>query len=57
MDFKKLDDGTATFNAFYEAINNSTKEKWDETKKNRQKLVDQWELFFKEYDFFICPIT
>ncbi len=57
MDFKKLDDGTAAFNAFYEAINNSSKEKWDETKKNRQKLVDHWELFFKEHDFFICPIT
>lgn len=53
MDFKKLDDGTAAFNAFYEAINNSTKEKWDETKKIDRNLWINGSYFLRKGLFYL----
>lgn len=57
MDFKKLEDGSAAFQSFYDAMNDNSDSKWNELMSTRESLVRQWDSFFKEEDFFICPIT
>ncbi len=57
MDFKKTDDGSGSFQEFHDAILDASDEGWKKTQEARNVLIDKWESFFNEYDFFICPVT
>ncbi|MFN8352844.1 MAG: amidase family protein [Spirosomataceae bacterium] len=57
MDFKKMDNGLPHFSAFYEAMDDNSDAKWKQLQTDRKALIDQWEAFFKQHDFLICPIT
>lgn len=57
MDFKKIDDGSGNFQSFHDAIMDASDEGWEKTEADRKVLVEKWENFFNEYDFFICPVT
>lgn len=57
MEFRKMDDGSETFNAFYDAMDDCSDSRWKEATNRREQLTRQWEDFFKQYDFFVCPIT
>ncbi|MFN8348723.1 MAG: amidase family protein [Spirosomataceae bacterium] len=57
LDFKKMDNGSPHFNAFYEAMGDASPTKWNQIEANRKVLINKWETFFKQYDFFVCPIT
>ena len=57
MDFKKTDDGSGSFQSFHDAIMDASDEGWNKTQADRKALIDRWENFFNDYDFFICPVT
>jgi amidase len=57
MDFKKTDDGSGNFEAFHTAIMDGSEERWKKIQADRQTLIGKWEDFFKQYDFFICPVS
>lgn len=57
MDFRKTDDGSGNFEAFSNAIMDASDKGWDKIQADRQKLIEQWETFFKQYDFFVCPLA
>ena len=58
MDFAgKIKDESANYASFQEAISDASDAGWERTEIERKALIDQWESFFKKYDFFICPVT
>lgn len=58
MDFAgKIKDESANYTSFQEAISDASDAGWERTEIERKALIDQWESFFKKYDFFICPVT
>lgn len=57
MDFKKTDDGSGSFQSYEDAIMDASGEGWLKTEAERKALIEKWEDFFKQYDFFICPVT
>jgi amidase len=57
MDMQKMKTGSADFSAFNQSMDDASDEHWKEIQDNSKKLVDTWVEFFKQYDFFICPLT
>jgi amidase len=57
MDFAKTDDGSGNFKSFSNAILDASDEGWNKIQYDRKILIKKWESFFKQYDFFICPVT
>jgi amidase len=57
MDFAKTDDGSGNFESFSNAIMDGSDKGWKKIQADRQALINTWEDFFKQYDFFICPVT
>ena len=61
MDLKKWGEGDTVpnenFKAALEALDDASDEKWIQLVNDRKKLIAKWEEFFKQYDFFICPVT
>lgn len=57
MDFAKTGDGSGTFESFSIAIMDGSDKGWEKIQTDRQALINKWEDFFKQYDFFICPVT
>lgn len=57
MDMKKADDGSGDFLSFHDAIMDASDEGWEKTQSDRKVLIDKWETFFNDFDFFICPVT
>lgn len=45
------------FQAALDALNDASDEKWQQLENDRKKLIAKWDEFFKQYDFFVCPIT
>lgn len=57
MDFSKTDDGSGNYEAFSHTIMDASDKDWEQIQSDREALIDQWETFFKKYDFFICPVS
>lgn len=57
MDFAKTDDGSGNFESFSNAIMDASDKGWEKIQTYRQTFIAKWEDFFKQYDFFICPVT
>ncbi|MEP7197960.1 MAG: amidase family protein [Saprospiraceae bacterium] len=57
MDFAKTDNGSGNFNSFSDAIMDASDEGWNKIQADRNILINKWENFFTQYDFFICPVT
>jgi len=57
LDFKNIDDGNGIFKSFNDAIMDASDEGWEKIEAERKALIEKWEDFFKQYDFFICPVT
>lgn len=45
------------FQSCLDALDDPSDEKWNEVMKEKDALVKKWDTFFKQYDFFICPVT
>lgn len=54
---KDKDDHSGNFDAMYASLNDVSDAAWKQLEAKRQILIDEWENFFKEHDFLICPIT
>lgn len=57
IDFAKFDDGSGIYENFKETIMDPTDTRWVEILEQRKDLIEAWDVFFKSYDFFICPVT
>lgn len=57
MDFQKIDDGNGNLKPFNDAIMDASDEGWKQCEADRKVLIEKWEGFFNDYDFFICPVT
>lgn len=57
MGMQNMSDGTANFAAFDESIMDASDAGWNKVQADRNTLIQKWEDFFKQHDFFICPIT
>lgn len=57
MDFEKADDGSGNSESFRNAIMDASDNGWKKIQAERETLITKWEDFFKQYDFFICPVT
>ncbi len=58
MDFAgKIKDDSENYTSFQDAIRDASDAGWEKTEADRKKLIGNWETFFNEYDFFICPVT
>ena len=55
MSMSAFDDGSAIFKGFYETMDNPSDEGWKKLTAKRDELTAQWEAFFREHDFLICP--
>ncbi len=45
------------FQAGLDALKDASDAKWQHLVKERNSLISWWDEFFKEYDFFVCPVT
>jgi amidase len=57
MEYTKADDGSGNYEPFMTTIMDASDEGWKEIQAEREILITKWEDFFKQYDFFICPVT
>jgi amidase len=57
MDYEKADDGSENSESFRNAIMDASDNGWKKIQAEREILIAKWEDFFKQYDFFICPVT
>jgi len=57
MDFSKMDNGNGNFEVFSQAMMDASDESWTKIQGDREALINTWETFFKQYDFFICPVS
>ena len=57
MEYEKADDGSGNYEPFTTAIMDASDESWNKIQAEREILIAKWEDFFKQYDFFICPVT
>lgn len=57
MDFQKIDDGKGNLQPFNDAIMDASDEGWKQCETDRKVLIEKWESFFHDYDFFISPVT
>ena len=57
MDMQKMSTGSPDYAAFDESMDDASDERWKKVQGDSQKLTDTWVEFFKQYDFFICPLT
>ena len=57
MSMRGMDDKTGNFDAFYQSLNDVSDEAWEKIQTQRNVLIEKWELFFKDHDVLICPIT
>lgn len=57
MDMKKLTTGNADAESFNESMDDASVERWEKVQADTKQLADKWDSFFKQYDFFICPVT
>jgi len=56
MDWEKADD-VENSESFRNAIMDASDNGWRKIQAGREVLITRWEDFFKQYDFFICPVT
>ena len=56
-DYAKADDGSEIFKSFRNAIMDASDDGWKKIQADREILITKWEDFFKQHDFFICPVT
>ncbi len=54
---KPWDDGSGTLTPFYETVIDPSDSVWLKWQGENKILKGKWASFFKQYDFFICPIT
>ena len=57
MSMKGMDDKTGNFDAFYQSLNDVSDKAWEKIQAQRNSLIENWEIFFKDHDVLICPIT
>jgi len=57
MEYAKADDGSGNYEPFTTAIMDASDDGWNRIQAEREILITKWENFFKQYDFFICPVT
>ncbi len=57
MGMQNMNDGSPNFAAFDEGIMDASDAGWNKIQIEREALIQKWEGFFKQHDFFICPIT
>lgn len=57
MDFAKTDDGSGNFEVFSKTIMDASDAGWAKIQSDRNALIEQWETFFHQCDFFICPVS
>lgn len=51
------DDGSGILDPFYSTMNNPSDSAWTQWQIQNNKLKATWDVFFKKFDFLICPIT
>ncbi len=57
MGMQNMSDGSPNFAAFDASIMDASDAGWNKVQTDRKALIEKWEAFFKQHDFFICPIT
>ena len=57
MDFQKNSGGVGNVESFSTAIMDASDNGWGKIQADREVLINKWEIFFKQYDFFVCPVT
>lgn len=57
MQFKSWDDDKIGYQALKDGFEDNSDQKWQELQKDRERLVTEWEAFFGQYDFLICPVA
>ena len=57
MDMQKINTGSADYAAFGQSMDDASDERWKKIQDDSKKLSDTWVAFFKQYNFFICPLT
>ncbi len=58
MDFAgKIKGESENYQSFQDAIRDASDEGWEKTEADRKVLIEKWENFFNDYDFFICSVT
>lgn len=57
MSMQSMSDGSPNFAAFDAGIMDASDAGWNKIQNEREALIEKWEGFFKQHDFFICPIT
>lgn len=53
----KIKAEAGNYKSFQDAIQDASDTGWEKTEADRRVLIEKWETFFKDYDFFICPVT
>lgn len=54
--FKKMGDGPIDLSKSYELAMSQDANKHKEFINNRKTIIEEWNNFFKKYDFLICPV-
>lgn len=52
-----MDPGTGTFASYADAMRDTTEAHWQRIQAERARLTSVWEVFFREHDFMILPVT
>jgi len=57
MSMNAMDNKSGNFDAFYKSLDDVSDAAWQKIQSDRKSLIEEWELFFKDCDVLICPIT
>ncbi|MFN8278841.1 MAG: amidase family protein [Saprospiraceae bacterium] len=59
MDLSKwnADGKNENFQSAMDALNDATDAEWKKSVAQRNSLVAKWDAFFKQFDFFVCPVA
>ncbi|MBX7174737.1 MAG: amidase, partial [Pyrinomonadaceae bacterium] len=56
-DMKSMGTGSKVFESFTNTSMDGSDETWNKLESDRQEMIGKWEDFFKQYDFFIVPLS
>jgi amidase len=55
--FSKQDNGDIVYDAINKSLDDNSHERWNELQKKQEAVVSKVNNFFKNYDFFVLPLT
>lgn len=56
-DMKNMGNNSKVFESFRDTTMDGSDQSWEKVEAERKELIAKWEDFFKQYDFFVCPLS